>query len=168
MTTLGFMTFFGGIAFVFWWAYRSFKNMNSWIPVTNDFYIVAWEWLWTVIYSIAVIYLSGWFATKAKVIVEKENHKFNFDHENSVIIKSYILAFVNCYLGLLAAAFYDRKYKSLTFLLATILIFKQVILNIKEFAEPYIKFPKKFADHKKQFKSHCRKYPENYEALADR
>lgn len=151
ITTFFFLVFFSLIAFLIWYTYRTLKNINSWIPQEKDFYMISWEYLWTVIYSIAVIYLSGWFAAKAKVIVEKENHKFNFDHENSMIVKSYILAFVNCYLGLFAAAFYDQKYKGLTFLLATILIFKQLILNVKEFSEPYKKFPKKFAEHKKLF-----------------
>jgi len=46
------------------------------------------------------------------------------DFENSLIIKSYLLGFVNSYTPLFFAAFIDNEYISLNFTLAIILIFK--------------------------------------------
>ena len=97
-----------------------------------------------------------------------ENHKFMNDHEDSMITKSFILASFNSYTGLFANAFYARSFGATAMLLITILIFKQIILNIKEAMEPHQVFPKKFREHKQNFVNHCRKYSDSYDEFKER
>lgn len=47
-----------------------------------------------------VIKLNGLSGRVTKQIVEFENKKYEADHENGLIRYSYLLAFVNCYIGL--------------------------------------------------------------------
>lgn len=89
----------------------------------DSLYQVFWNWLWTIVYSIVVIKLNGLAGKVTRSVVANENFKYEADHENSLIRYSYLLAFVNCYIGLFAAMF-AGSIVTLNFLLFTILIFK--------------------------------------------
>ena len=52
------------------------------------------------------------------------------DHEEGMIQKSYTLGFVNSYLGMAAAAFYDQKLTGVAMLLSVVLAIKQFIMNL--------------------------------------
>jgi len=163
--TIVLMGFFFFLAFMNWWVCRWIKK---WPKFETEFYSVSWNYLWVIIYSSIVIYMTKNFKKSAAWIVTLENHKFMNDHEDSMISKTYCIAFVNCYLGLFAAAFFEQKFSVVTFTLATILIFKQVILNIRENRVNYKIYPKIFKHHESNFTIHCRNYPENYERFIDR
>ena len=75
---------------------------------------------------------------------------------------------MNSYLGLLGCIFIDKSMQNLTLLLGTILMFKQVILNLQEYYEPFKKNSKRFLAHKLNFASHCRRYPETYKEIETR
>lgn len=124
--------------------------------------------MWAIIYTVGIVLLSHWFTKNSHKIVDKENHKFNFQYENSMIQKSYLLAFINCYLCLFADAFFFQNYKYLTLLLSTVLILKQLGLTAFEWAEPYHEYPHEFSHHKEHMKVHFRKYAENYKQFSDR
>ena len=49
-----------------------------------------------------------------------------------------------------------------------LIIFKQILLNLIESCQPNRIYPKMFAEHKRRFKPHCRKYPEDYEQFSNR
>lgn len=102
-------------------------------------------------HSVAVTYANKGFAKVSKHLVVLENHKYTNDHENSLIEKNYFLAFINCYIGLFAAALWDRSYAGLSFSLSTILVFKQIIVNLIELVDPYCSKPKKFREQQKAF-----------------
>ena len=47
-------------------------------------------------------------------------------------------------------------------------MFKQILLNLIESCQPNRTYPRKFAEHNRRFKPHCRKYPEDYEQFSNR
>ena len=61
------------------------------------------------VYSFCVIRFNAVFVRAAGDIVRKENLKYMKDHEESTIVKTYVLGFVNSYLGMLAACFFFQK-----------------------------------------------------------
>lgn len=78
--------------------------------LNDDANYAVFRTMWCItVYSIAVIKFNGFFGTKAGKIVTAENHAYNQDHEDGMIQKNYFLGFVNSYLGMSAAAFYDGK-----------------------------------------------------------
>ena len=56
--------------------------------------------------------------------MKKENHAYWQDHEEGLIQKSYVLGFVNSYLGMSAAAFFDEKMTVVAMLLSVVLAIK--------------------------------------------
>lgn len=48
-------------------------------------------------------------------------------------------------------------------LMIFLILFKQILLNLIEASKPYRYYPKKFEQHRLKFKTHCRKYPSDYE-----
>jgi hypothetical protein len=96
------------------------------------------------IYSIAVVQFNKFFKKVATRIVVAENHKYKKDHEESMIRKNYTLGAFNSYLGMSAAAFYDKKFQNVCMLLLTVLMLKQFIMNLLDLINPGRKFGKKF------------------------
>jgi len=47
-------------------------------------------------------------------------------------------------------------------------VFNQIIINSFRAAKPYKDFPPKFTEHARNFKPHCRRYPEDYEKFSRR
>lgn len=124
---------------------------------------IVWDLCMTAVHALIIIQFNKIFGRLAKWQVTLENHKYMSDFENSLIIRSYLLAFVNSYTPLFFAAFVDLDYISLNFTLAIILIFKQVILALISNISPSIQFPKKFRKLDMIVDKHILKYGEEYE-----
>ena len=87
-------------------------------------------WINVITYSIAVIFFNDIFKEFVKRVVINENLKYKKDHVESLIKKNFTLGFFNSYLGMSCAAFYDRKMVSLCALLISVLMLKQIIMNL--------------------------------------
>ena len=101
-----------------------------------------------------MIYYNKWLKIIATKIVVAENHKFKKDHEESMIQKNYTLGAFNSYLGMTAAAFYDKKFQNVCMLLLTVLMFKQFIMNLIDLVSPGRTFKKKFEMFDKRIEAH--------------
>ena len=103
------------------------------IPYVGEKDYAVWRTMWcVVIYSIAVIRFNAAFSTRAAKIVIAENHAYEADHEAGMIQKQYVLGFVNSYLGMSAAAWYDQKLTGTAMLLSIVLAGKQFVMNIRK------------------------------------
>jgi len=101
--------------------------------VFKDPNIAVFRTLWCiVIYSLCVIEFNAAFGKRAAAIVKKENHPYWQDHEEGLIQKSYSLGFLNSYLGMSAAAFYDQKLKGVAMLMFGVLALKQFVMNLRK------------------------------------
>jgi len=67
-----------------------------------------------------------------------ENHRYQEEWENSLIVKNFAFQFVNAYISLFSIAFFDRDFNTLATNLGIILILKQVAINLIEFVLPKI------------------------------
>lgn len=71
--------------------------------------------------------------------MNRENHQYAEDWENSLITKNFSFQFVNAYISLFTVAFVDREFNHLAQSLAIILAAKQVGMNILDIVIPMIK-----------------------------
>ena len=153
------------IAFLIW--FLCMRQLNEWLLLIDDLKAVEWKLpnLWTriFIYSVAVIYFNRYFGQAARKIVVAENRKYKKEHEESLIQKSFTLGFFNSYVGMFSAAFYDMKLSGVNLLLLTVLVLKQLILNLIDLCQPKCKQPKRYNAHKQQIMSHYETYPEEYD-----
>jgi hypothetical protein len=131
-------------------AYFLCRVGSSSVNFEDPEYIIFWNFLWTSIYSITVIFLNSKTGKITANIVAFENYEYESDHENALIKYSFALGFINCYLGLFAATF-EGKYARVVFILATILVFKQLILNIIANFTPICSKTPKFRKLEKTF-----------------
>lgn len=67
----------------------------------------AWGYFWTIVHAIIINYFNKYYGRANAWIVGLENHKFNQEHEESLISKAFVVGFVNSNLALFVAAFYD-------------------------------------------------------------
>mmetsp|Transcript_94119 Transcript_94119/g.129593 ORF Transcript_94119/g.129593 Transcript_94119/m.129593 type:complete len:88 (+) Transcript_94119:2556-2819(+) len=74
-----------------------------------------------------------------------------------------MLAFVNSYIPLFAAAFVDKDFITLYLTLAIVLIFKQIFMAILDNLTPLIKMPRKFKKLNSIIDKHIHKYNGEYE-----
>ena len=79
-----------------------------------------------------------------------------------MIQKSYILGFVNSYLGMAFAAFADLKLTGVAMLLSVVLGLKQFVMNIMKLRAPRKVMPAKFDAHRLRMDDHYKKYPDLY------
>ncbi|RVE61448.1 hypothetical protein OJAV_G00170710 [Oryzias javanicus] len=68
----------------------------------------------------------------------KENYRLQSAYENNLIIKMVFFEFINSYLSLFYIGFYLKDMERLKEMLATLLIFRQFLQNIKEVLQPYL------------------------------
>jgi len=115
------------------------------------------------IYSVAVVYFNREFKKIATKIVVAENHKYKKDHEESMIRKNYTLGAFNSYLGMAAAAFYDRKFENVCMLLLTVLMLKQFIMNLIDLIKPGRSFGRKFRNFEDRINKFFEDNPEDYQ-----
>ncbi|XP_029309461.1 LOW QUALITY PROTEIN: anoctamin-8 [Cottoperca gobio] len=74
----------------------------------------------------------------AKWLNDMENYKLQSAYENNLIIKMVFFEFINSYLSLFYIGFYLKDMERLKEMLATLLIFRQFLQNIKEVLQPYL------------------------------
>uniref|UniRef100_A0AAV2JU57 Anoctamin n=1 Tax=Knipowitschia caucasica TaxID=637954 RepID=A0AAV2JU57_KNICA len=67
-----------------------------------------------------------------------ENYRLQSAYESNLIIKMVFFEFINSYLSLFYIAFYLKDMERLKEMLATLLIFRQFLQNIKEVLQPYL------------------------------
>lgn len=140
------------IAFFIW--YMCMKQLGIWlleVDALNDEHLkLPRLWINIIVYSIAVIFFNKVFKSVARDIVIAENKKYNKDHEESLIQKSFTLGFVNSYLGMCWASFVDNKLTSVCGLLLSVLMLKQIIMNTYDLFRPQCREPKRFLAHMKK------------------
>ncbi|KAK2822195.1 hypothetical protein Q5P01_022260 [Channa striata] len=69
---------------------------------------------------------------------DMENYRLQSAYENNLIIKMVFFEFINSYLSLFYIGFYLKDMERLKEMLATLLIFRQFLQNIKEVLQPYL------------------------------
>ncbi|XP_030630556.1 anoctamin-8 [Chanos chanos] len=69
---------------------------------------------------------------------DMENYRLQSTYENNLIIKTVFFQFINSYLSLFYIGFYLKDMERLREMLATLLIFRQFLQNIKEVLHPYL------------------------------
>ncbi|XP_067108954.1 anoctamin-8-like [Osmerus mordax] len=67
-----------------------------------------------------------------------ENYRLQSDYENNLIIKIVVFQFINSYLSLFYIGFYLKDMERLKEMLATLLIFRQIMQNFVEVLQPYL------------------------------
>ena len=125
-------------AFIIWWlCMRQLGQLLKKIEYISSDDLALFRTMFCVfIYSIAVIYFNTYFKQVAATIVTRENHKYKKDHEESMIRKNYTLGAFNSYLGMSAAAFYDKKFQNVCMLLLIVLSLKQFVMNLIDLFSP--------------------------------
>ncbi|XP_061785835.2 anoctamin-8 isoform X1 [Nerophis lumbriciformis] len=69
---------------------------------------------------------------------DMENYRLQSAYDNNLIIKIVFFEFINSYLSLFYIGFYLKDMERLKEMLATLLIFRQFLQNIKEVLQPYV------------------------------
>ncbi|XP_052471742.1 anoctamin-8 [Carassius gibelio] len=69
---------------------------------------------------------------------DMENYRLQSTYDNNLILKTVFFQFINSYLSLFYIGFYLKDMERLKEMLATLLIFRQVLQNIKEVLQPYL------------------------------
>ncbi|KAM6948768.1 anoctamin-8-like [Aplochiton taeniatus] len=69
---------------------------------------------------------------------DMENYRLQSAYENNLIIKMVFFEFINSYLSLFYIGFYLKDMERLKEMLATLLIIRQFLQNIKEVLQPYL------------------------------
>ncbi|XP_051984936.1 anoctamin-8-like [Xyrauchen texanus] len=67
-----------------------------------------------------------------------ENYRLQSTYDNNLILKTVFFQFINSYLSLFYIGFYLKDMERLKEMLATLLIFRQFLQNIKEVLQPYL------------------------------
>ena len=125
------------------------------IPYVGEKNYAVFRTMWCIlVYSYAVIKFNEKFGKEAANIVNKENHKYWQEHEEGLIQKTYVLGFVNSYLGMSAAAFFDNKLTVVAMLLSVVLAIKQFVMNLRKRRDPWKAMPPKFEKHHQNMIAH--------------
>lgn len=94
-----------------------------------------WSYIFGIINTIFIVIFGNIWGTVSASLVKNENHRYKQSYENSMINKTYMFQFINNYLGNFFAIFYAQNFASLSVNLMTIMIGKQIILNVVEYWE---------------------------------
>lgn len=129
----------------------------------------AWWIVFTIfLNAIVVAILTKFYYPVILYIVVRENHGADAAHEESLINKSLIVSSFISFGGLMLSAYWERSFWRVNLLMIFLIIFKQILINAIESAQPNRIYPKLFAEHKRKHKPHCRKYPSSYEEFSMR
>lgn len=85
-----------------------------------------------VVYLACINILNAMYNVIAKKLTENENHKYNADHENSLVLKLVLFQFLNMNMAYLYVAFVRQDYERLASSIRSVLLVELVIGNIKE------------------------------------
>ncbi|CAH0383350.1 unnamed protein product [Bemisia tabaci] len=117
----------------------NFKLQDWWDKVIAEkgytFYL---SYLPKVLLAVIISILDEAYFTVAKWLNDVENYRLETKYENNLIIKVALFQFVNSFLSLFYIAFYLQDQERLKEQLATLLITRQFIGNLKESALPYL------------------------------
>ncbi|XP_038077941.1 anoctamin-8-like isoform X1 [Patiria miniata] len=91
-----------------------------------------------ILLALVIYVLEEFYKKIAHWLNDKENYRLQATFENHLIIKLVVVQFINNFLALFYIAFYLQDMKRLKQTLATTIITKQVIGNIKESLLPYV------------------------------
>lgn len=92
----------------------------------------------TVANGAAIAVLNTIYKMLAIKVVNWENHRYQEEWENSLVIKNFTFQFANSYLTLFWIAFFDQDFSALAYSMGSILIVKQFALNLVEIVLPAI------------------------------
>ena len=92
----------------------------------------------TVANGASIAILNTIYKALAIKVVNWENHRYQEEWENSLVIKNFTFQFANSYLTLFWIAFKDQNFKGLAYSMGSILIVKQFALNLVEIVLPII------------------------------
>ena len=122
------------------------------IPVVNEkLYDMPRVWALSFVYSgVILVFMGKIFSRTAAKIVDAENLKYENDHEKSLIVKDYVLACVNGYIGLSWTALVTKNFPNLCGVLITILIILTYGMMLKDYCISRRTIPKVFKAHKEQ------------------
>ena len=86
-----------------------------------------------VVNTILIVIFGNIYGRVAAKLVAGENHRYRAGFENSMINKTYMFQFVNNYIGNFFAILYSQNFAALSVNLMTIMLGKQVFLNVLEY-----------------------------------
>ena len=113
-------------------------GMKMWADANVDEYgdDIPYELKFTPsIVNVALIFIYGAIYTiVARILVDKENHRYQTAYEDSLVNKMYMFQFINSYISNYIIAYWVRDFGQLATNLMVILIGKQVGLNLLEWA----------------------------------
>ncbi|XP_059081229.1 anoctamin-8-like isoform X2 [Tigriopus californicus] len=102
-------------------------------------YVTIMKYVPKLLLAIAIPAMDSVYGEVAVFLNDLENFRLESQYEDNLIIKLVLFQFVNSFLALFYTAFYLRDMDKLRELLATLLITRQLIGNMKESIIPYIK-----------------------------
>jgi len=94
-----------------------------------------WKYLPAVINTVLIILFGKiykWISTK---LVLAENHRYESEFENSTANKTYMFNFINTYISNFVVVCYNQNFFALTKNLFIVMLGKQVILNVYDWAK---------------------------------
>ena len=147
--TLVLLLLASALAFFIWLCTMPLLGLLVKKLVSDDKWAVFRTQFTIVVYSYAVVRFNKIFGGFSADIVERENLPFLSEHEESLVVKTYVLGFVNSYLGMLAACFFFRSLAGVCTLLSIVLAMKQFVMNAIKIWEP-----KKKGAIEDKFKAH--------------
>ena len=103
----------------------------------------AYKYAPGIINSVLIIVFGAIYKSLSKWLVDNENHRYISGYENSMINKTYMFQFVNVYIGNYVAICYNQNFKTLTLNLFTVMVFKQLLVNLIEYCSEKYKVGKK-------------------------
>lgn len=89
-----------------------------------------------IVYLATLYFLDYAFGIIAKKLNENENHKYNSEFENSLVLKLMLFQFLNMNMAYLYVAFVRKDYERLASSIRMILLLELVIGNVKEVVIP--------------------------------
>ncbi|XP_035767455.1 anoctamin-8 [Neolamprologus brichardi] len=103
---------------------------------------IAMYFAWLGFYTTSMLYPAVigfvlWMLTESDQ-VSTENYRLQSAYEKNLIIKMVLFQFVNSYLSLFYIGFYLKDMERLKEMLATLLIIRQFLQNVKEVLQPYL------------------------------
>ena len=84
-----------------------------------------------------IVILSTIYSAVALALTQWENHQFEDDWEDSLIIKNFSFQFVNAYIALFTMAFAEQDFNKLAYNLAIIIAAKQIGTNLLDVVMPF-------------------------------
>lgn len=86
-----------------------------------------------IVNSIFIVIFGNIYGMIFPRLLAKENHRYVSSYENSMINKVYMFQFVNNYIGNFFVIAYNQNFSQLTVNVFTIMVFKQIVLNVMEY-----------------------------------